>query len=130
MVVLDGQALAPTSLGAELSVDTGPHALVLLGGSSTLDTESITLAERERRAIVLTASTSVTSVGPRALVDEGEQTASPPRHSDDSTLAAVLGVIGGVLVVGAAITLGVVLTTPGDPPSYSGNVFPYSIDVQ
>ena len=66
------------------------------------------------------------------LLDEEEQDAVPPRrppHGDD-TVAIVLGVVGGIVVVGAAVTLGVVFGLPSDAPSYQGSVSPFSIDIE
>jgi hypothetical protein len=68
-------------------------------------------------------------------VDEGEATPEAARSgatasSSDDTPWIVLGVIGGVLAVGAGVTVGVVLGTQGEAPVYQGSVWPYSVSVE
>lgn len=133
-VMLDGQPLAPATLGSDVPVDAGDHIAALLRGGAMLDAESFTLAERERREIVLTGAimtASATGAARPQPADEAEHVfdaPSPPRRGDD-TLAIVLGVAFGVVVVGTAVALGVVLGVPNEAASYRGNVSPYSIDI-
>lgn len=141
VVVLDDEPLDDAAIGVAVPVDPGAHGLALRRAGTTVAEERFTLTERARQDVTLQAETAAAADGPVLVptpVDEGERTAEALPSSttpqdgggSDATPFIVLGVVGGVLVVGAAITVGVVLGTQSEPPIYQGSVFPYSIDVE
>ncbi|AKF06274.1 hypothetical protein [Sandaracinus amylolyticus] len=120
-VQLDGEALDAHALGTEIALDPGEHRVVVARAEQTLLDHPFTLREGERAEVALEI--------PRAPVREPvpapaevAQTAVPappttipalhtePASHDDPTPWIIVGVSAGVVAIGVAILVGVLVS--------------------
>jgi len=133
-LTVDGEARSPTA--APVPLDPGAHQIVLSRGDQVLQSERVTLAEGERRTLVLAApmpgpALGTPTVGPHAvevpelsLVSATPESALQEPESTDAwslILGGALGTLGATVV---AILVGLVVAQPWAPAPSVGNVSP------
>jgi hypothetical protein len=118
VVRLDGDTVAASDLGTELPVDPGEHLAEVARGTDILASESFEVGDAERIDVDLEVELAPSGAGPfdaDATTDD----------DDGSVLSSPwLWVAVGVVVIGGAVTAGVLLSgdDPADP--HTGNLPP------
>ena len=122
-VRLDGEALAADDVGEGVPLDPGEHVAEVARAGDVIASERFEVAERERREVVLEVSPleGVATTDPeldirdgRGETDGGGGIASSPWF----------WVAVAVLVVGGAVTAGILLSGDEAMDAYSGNLPP------
>ena len=120
-VRLDGDAVLASELGTELPVDPGDHRAEVARGAEILASETFEVSEAERLEIVLDVEVEVEEVAPGPF-----ETGTAGEDDDGSSVLSSpwLWVAVGVVVIGGAVTAGVLLSgdDPADP--HMGNLPP------
>ncbi|UJR81103.1 hypothetical protein [Sandaracinus amylolyticus] len=119
-VQLDGEALDPRALGTEIALDPGEHRVVIARTEQTLLDHPFTLREGERTEVALEvprvvarvvvpepAVVAQTAVAPPVTTEPDLHTEPP--SGDDPTPWIVVGVGAGVVAIGVAILVGVLV---------------------
>lgn len=126
-VTIDDHPLPRVAWGASAPVDPGEHRVTLLRGDETLSSEALTLAEGERRELLL-----VVPEGPKPAPvvaiggNSGSQApAEPPSDGKPLYKNWMLWTAVGVVVVGGVVT-GLLLAKddPNEPAPVSGDTDP------
>lgn len=129
-----GDVEVPEALhGTSAPIDPGPHAISAVRGGEIVASATVEVAEGasvEAELTIPEAPVVDTSVAPEPEEARAEDDAermiatpvAPPPSGSDEGLWIGLGVGAGVLVVGAAVVLGVVLAQPQEPSPFGGNL--------
>lgn len=116
-LTLDGHALPRELLGAASPADPGTHVVIALRDGLEIARAETTLSDGGTGEVVLELPAFDLAL-PGALAPPP---VAEPARSDD-TPWIVLGIGGGVLVIGGAIVLGVVLGQPQAPAPFDGSL--------
>jgi hypothetical protein len=137
VVTIDGAALAPAALDADLPVDPGAHRVGLLREGSGRTLETLLLAEGARRAFVLDAPPAAplaplaatrVALAPRAAPDAASASrAAPPRRGGLAPWGWI-AVGATVLAVAAGAVVGTIALQP--PVGVQGNLDPHHLVLQ
>jgi hypothetical protein len=138
VVSIDGHGMAASLVGTAIPVDPGERLVEARRDGETVAREHVTITEGGHARVSLSvpplppeepslgrAQLDGTSAGPSpqppGLAGIGAPASAGTDGGDQGPWIA-LGVTGGVLVVGAAIVLGVLLAPVGEPTPYGGNL--------
>ena len=119
-VRLDGATVSASDLGSEIPVNPGEHLAEVARGAEILASETFEAGDGERLEIELEVDAALEDTGPRPF-----ETGETADDDSGSVLSSpVFWVVVGVVVIGGAVTAGVLLS--GDEPEdpYVGNLPP------
>lgn len=114
VVELDGEPITRAAMGLDLPVDPGEHVVTIVRGGHECARSAVSLGERARRDLELVVTCPV--------IEPDLEAIAAVQPAEDPAPWIVLGVVGGLLVIGAVVAGVVIATQPQDPGPFRGNV--------
>ena len=111
VVMLDERQVDSAALEVPLPVDPGSHALELRSGDRVIGHQQIDLAEGEAREVVLSAGSGPTDATEQRVEAALDSSVAGTSEDPAGTWWFWTSIIGAALLVGGAVTLGVIFGT-------------------